>query len=88
MNLANNELPYELGDPNEARRKGRKRKAGLNAQDRNVSSTQRDSSAFEFVIAEQQARTKKCSKCKEAGHNRRSCPVLQQLLSLENRGMF
>lgn len=88
-NLANNELPYELGDPNEAIRKGRKRKTGLgSSQTRNVTSTQRDPSAFEYVVAEQLARTKKCGVCKEAGHNRRSCPVVRQELSQESRGMF
>lgn len=51
-NLLNNELPFELNDPIEAKRKGRKRNAGLVAQNRNISSIQRNSSAFEYSMTE------------------------------------
>lgn len=77
-NLVNNELPYELNDPQEARRKGRKKNAGLIAQNRNISSTQRDSSGFEYALVIQQARSKKCSNCSETGNNKRNCPKKQQ----------
>lgn len=91
-NLLNNELPYELNDSQEARRKGRKRNAGLIAQNKNISSTQRDSSGFGYALVEQQARSRKCSNCTETGHNKRNCPKKQQALyhnhtDEENAGM-
>ncbi|KAG1464953.1 hypothetical protein G6F56_004980 [Rhizopus delemar] len=55
--------------------RGRPRGAGNRVASRNISSTQRDPSSFEYVEGRSSA-TRRCGVCSGTGHNRRRCPLV------------
>lgn len=74
LKLANGEIPLSLHNPVQVCERGRvKNAAGLIAKNKSISCVQHNSSAFEYVEADQQERARKCGRCCKASHDRRYC---------------